>query len=57
LQPLARAWPALGGRDVSQAVVLDTETTGMDQTKDRAIELALLKFEYSRETGEVGKMG
>jgi DNA polymerase-3 subunit epsilon len=49
-------WPALKGAGVSQAVVLDTETTGMDPAKDKVIELALVKFEYSRATGEVGRV-
>jgi DNA polymerase-3 subunit epsilon len=53
---VAREWPALQGEEVSQAVVLDTETTGMDATSDKVIELALVKFEYSRSSGEVGRV-
>ena len=53
---VTRTSPALAGADVSQAVVLDTETTGMNSEKDKVIELALVKFEYSRETGEVGRV-
>ncbi len=53
---VAREWPALTGAGVSQAVVLDTETTGMDHARDKVIELALVKFEYSRASGEVGRV-
>ena len=53
---VTREWPALTGAGVSQAVVLDTETTGMDSTKDKVIELALVKFEYSRASGEIGRV-
>ena len=53
---VTREWPALTGAGVSQAVVLDTETTGMDSSKDKVIELALVKFEYSRASGEIGRV-
>ncbi len=53
---VGREWPALAGDEVSQAVVLDTETTGTDIAKDRIVELAVVKFEYSRATGEVGRV-
>jgi DNA polymerase-3 subunit epsilon len=44
-----------GGR-IAHAVVLDTETTGMDAEKDKVIELGLVKFEYDRESGAVGRV-
>jgi DNA polymerase-3 subunit epsilon len=53
---VSREWPALTGREVSQAVLLDTETTGLDPATDKMIELAMVKFEYSRATGEVGRV-
>ena len=53
---VTRDVPALGGGAVAQAVVLDTETTGMDAERDKVIELALVKFEYDRNSGEVGRV-
>lgn len=35
------------------AVVLDTECTGLDYKKDHIIELAMVSFEYSPETGNI----
>jgi DNA polymerase-3 subunit epsilon len=42
---------ALAGGRIAHAVVLDTETTGMEPERDRMIELGLVKFEYDRESG------
>jgi DNA polymerase-3 subunit epsilon len=53
---VTRQWPAVTGRGVGFAVVLDTETTGMDSATDKLIELALVKFEYSRESGAIGRV-
>lgn len=53
---LAHVGAALTCAQVSQAVVLDTETTGMDSDQDKVIELALVKFEYDRGSGAVGRV-
>jgi len=51
LQPRLE-WPAAqGGADVVRVVVLDTETTGLDASKDKIIELALLRVDVDRVTG------
>lgn len=39
--------------EVRRAVLVDTETTGLDQDADEVIELALLPFEYGRDTGRI----
>ena len=44
-------WPASAGNDVVRVVVLDTETTGLDHSKDKIIELALLRVDVDRATG------
>jgi len=53
---VTRKGPALAGAEVSRAVALDVETTGMDPHHHKIIELALVKFEYSRDTGEIGRV-
>lgn len=57
LQPRLQ-WPQPGaGRGVCRVVVLDTETTGLDQSKDKIMELALLRVDIDLETGlPVGSM-
>lgn len=52
----AHAGAELHGAAISHAVVLDTETTGTDPAADRLIELAIVKFEYDRDSGEVGRV-
>lgn len=42
-------WVAQG--PVTRLVVLDTETTGLDQTKDKIIELAMLRVDVDNATG------
>ena len=44
-------WPGAPGEDVVRVAVLDTETTGLDQSKDKIIELALLCVDVDRATG------
>lgn len=43
--------PAKG--EIRRAVLVDTETTGLDQDLDEVIELAVLPFEYERQTGRI----
>jgi DNA polymerase III subunit epsilon len=38
-------------------IVIDTETTGLDATKDEVVELALLKFHYTLDGAVVGVTG
>ena len=48
-------WPAAADgsqeQGVCRVVVLDTETTGLDQSKDKIMELALLRVDVDRATG------
>ena len=50
LQPRLE-WPAAHNADVVRVVVLDTETTGLDASKDKIIEMALLRVDVDRSTG------
>ncbi len=50
LQPRLE-WPAAHSSDVVRVVVLDTETTGLDASKDKIIEMALLRVDVDRATG------
>ena len=50
-------WPASTGQGVCRVVVLDTETTGLDHSKDKIMELALLRVDVDLATGlPVGSM-
>jgi len=40
-------------RPIATGVIVDTETTGLNSTVDRIIELAMICFEYNPETGEI----
>ena len=44
------------GREVAIGIVLDTETTGADHSKDRIIELGMVRFEFDPESGEVYRL-
>jgi DNA polymerase-3 subunit epsilon len=44
-------WPAATHDDVTRVVVLDTETTGLDASKEVIIELALLRVDIDNRTG------
>ena len=44
-------WPTRSGQKTLRVVVLDTETTGLDHTKDKIIELALLRVDVDCATG------
>ena len=56
LQPRLQ-WPESSGQGVCRVVVLDTETTGLDHSKDRIMELALLRVDVDLVTGlPVGTM-
>jgi len=52
----SREWPALSGPTVRRAAIVDTETTGTDPAVDKVIELAVVVFEYCRESGAVGRV-
>jgi DNA polymerase III subunit epsilon len=41
---------------VSTAVVIDTETTGTNRESDQIIELALVRFEYGSDSGEIARI-
>jgi DNA polymerase III subunit epsilon len=52
--PGAEAWPLAGaGRDIRRAIFLDTETTGLDPDDDEVIELAMVPFDYERDSGVI----
>lgn len=40
------------GRPLSKGVIVDTETTGINQDVDKIIEIGLVAFEYDSETGQ-----
>lgn len=50
LQPRLQ-WPLAQGQALTRILVLDTETTGLDQSKDKIIELALLRVDVDNATG------
>ncbi|WP_209395555.1 3'-5' exonuclease [Rhodoferax sp. AJA081-3] len=44
-------WPSATGDGICRVVVLDTETTGLDHSRDKIIELALLRVDIDLATG------
>jgi DNA polymerase III subunit epsilon len=44
-------WPGVAAGSVTRVVVLDTETTGLDSSKEAIIELALLRVDIDNTTG------
>jgi DNA polymerase-3 subunit epsilon len=44
-------WEDSKGQAVCRVVILDTETTGLDATKDKIMELAILRVDVDRATG------
>jgi DNA polymerase-3 subunit epsilon len=54
LDPDSVGGPRLTQGTVRRAAIIDTETTGMDSSADRIIEIGIVVFEYIAETGKVG---
>ena len=46
--------PTAPGQEVRTAILLDTETTGLDHRKDELIELGMVKFDYTPDGRIVG---
>ncbi|MGY4431236.1 DNA polymerase III epsilon subunit-like protein [Bradyrhizobium sp. F1.13.1] len=53
LVPRAACQPAIG-QDCRTGILLDTETTGLDQPNDEIIELGMVKFDYTPDGRIVG---
>jgi DNA polymerase III subunit epsilon len=52
--PEPSAWPLKSASgETRRGVFVDTETTGLDPDSHEVIELALLPFEYERDTGRI----
>jgi DNA polymerase-3 subunit epsilon len=52
--PPVSSWRLRASSDnLRRAVFVDTETTGLDLDRDEVIELALLPFDYDRDSGEI----
>jgi DNA polymerase-3 subunit epsilon len=49
-------YPALAGPNIARAVILDTETTGMEFGTDKIVELGLVAFEYEKTSGRIGRV-
>ncbi len=44
-------WPAAASAQICTVLILDTETTGLDATKEKVIELALLRMQIDLQSG------
>ncbi len=52
--PPSSQWPlARAQSETRRAILVDTETTGLDSDADEVIELALLPFDYERDSGRI----
>lgn len=51
------AWITANSDIVRSGLVLDVETTGLNQSEDQIIELGIRQFFFNRNTGEVLKLG
>jgi DNA polymerase-3 subunit epsilon len=53
--PAAAHWrlKSAGSADLRRAVFVDVETTGLNHESDEVIEIALLPFDYIRDSGEI----
>ena len=54
LVPRRTYTPAAVGQEIRTAILLDTETTGLDHRKDEIIELGMVKFDYTPDGRIVG---
>jgi DNA polymerase-3 subunit epsilon len=54
LVPRGAYTPATVGQEVRTAILLDTETTGLDHARDEIIELGMVKFDYLQDGRIVG---
>lgn len=50
---LPSIWPDPGGEETRIAIVVDVETTGLDQSQDAIIQFSGLRFRYGTKTGRI----
>ena len=56
LVPRTTSPPSIG-QSTKTGILLDVETTGLDQTKDEVVELGMVKFDYMPDGGIAGIKG
>ncbi|MFD2265430.1 3'-5' exonuclease [Lacibacterium aquatile] len=56
LEPRASYGDLDSGEEVGQLVLIDSETTGLEVEADEVIQLAMVKLEYGRSTGRLGRV-